>query len=221
MKRIQIITGHYGSGKTEFAVNLALHLAETDKNVALADLDIVNPYFRSYEQAKRMEDAGADLICVHGRTRAQMYAPSADWSIIRAVKETVRIPVVGNGDIFTAEDALRMMQETGCDGVMIARGARGNPWIFSELRAAMDGEAYTVPTAAERLQVALEHVEDLIAEKGERVGLCEARKHMAWYTHGLRGSASARGRLMLAESVEEITSIFRELEEIDSREENM
>lgn len=199
------------------AVKAAVRLPVTVKFRSGWDAEHIN----AVEFAKRMEAAGADLICVHGRTRSQMYAPSADWGMIRAVKESVAIPVVGNGDIFTAEDALRMLRETGCDGVMIARGARGNPWIFSELRAAMDGEPYAGPTVQERLRVALEHVEDLIAEKGERTGLCEARKHMAWYTHGLRGSATARGRLMLAESVEEIHSIFRELEEIDSREKNL
>ena len=189
------------------SVKDAVRLPVTVKFRSGWDADHIN----AVEFAKRMEDAGADLICVHGRTRAQMYAPSADLGIIRQVREAVALPVIGNGDIFCAGDALRMMEETGCHGVMIARFAQGNPWIFDEIRAAMDGTSYTPPTVEERLRVALEHVEDLIGEKGERTGIAEARKHMAWYVHGIRGAASARGRLMTVQSVKEIQEIFAEL----------
>jgi hypothetical protein len=119
--------------------------------------------------------------------------------------------VIGNGDIFTAPDAIRMMQETGCDGVMVARGAQGNPWIFDEIRAAMEGEEYCPPTVHERLSVAMEHAKEIVAKKGERVGVAEMRKHMAWYVHGVRGAAAARGRIMLAESLEELSGILGEL----------
>ena len=163
------------------------------------------------EMAKRLEDAGASMICVHGRTREQMYAPSADWSVIRAVKEAVSIPVVGNGDVFSAGDALRMQKETGCDGLMIARGAQGNPWIFSEIRAAMDGVAYTPPTTEERLRVAMEHAKLLVSEKGEEIGIAESRKHMAWYLHGMRGAAAARGEVMRARTLDELCMIFENL----------
>ena len=164
------------------------------------------------EMAKRIEDAGARMICVHGRTRKQMYAPSADWEIIRRVKEAVSIPVVGNGDVFCAADALRMQAETGCDGVMVARGAQGNPWIFAEIRSAMEGLPYTPPTLHERLETALEHAAMIVAEKGERVGIAESRKHMAWYLHGVRGAAAARGELMRCETLGQIREIFAGLE---------
>ena len=182
----------------------ATSLPVTVKIRAGWDRDSIN----AVEMAKRLEDAGADMICVHGRTREQMYAPRADWSIIRAVKEAVRIPVVGNGDIFTTDDALRMISETGCDGVMIARGAQGNPWIFQKILCAMEGRTYTPPTLSERLAVALEHANALVADKGERIGIAESRKHMAWYLHGVRGAANARGKLMRCESIDQICEVF-------------
>ena len=163
------------------------------------------------ELAKRLEAAGASMICIHGRTKEQMYSPGVDLSVIRRVKEAVSIPVVGNGDVFSASDALRMMNETGCDGVMIARGAQGNPWIFDEIRRAMDGVPYTSPTPKERLLLAVEHAEMIVREKGERVGIPESRKHVAWYIHGMRGAAAARNRVMTASTLAEMKSILLEL----------
>ncbi len=182
----------------------AVNLPITVKIRAGWDKNSIN----AVEMAKRLEDAGARMICVHGRTREQMYAPSADWSIIRAVKEAVSIPVVGNGDIFCAGDALRMMRQTGCDGVMIARGAQGNPWIFDEIRCVMDGLPYTPPSVEERLSIALEHAEELVRLRGERVGLPDSRKHMAWYLHGLRGAASARDEIMHAQTLDQLHMIL-------------
>ncbi len=191
------------------AVVNAIHLPVTVKIRAGWDSAHIN----APELAKRLEAAGASMICVHGRTRQQMYAPSADWSVIKAVKEAVKIPVVGNGDIFCADDALRMLERTGCDGVMIARGARGNPWIFEELRARLQKRPYTPPTLAERLQVAREHAERLVEAKGELCGIAESRKHMGWYLHGMRGAASARNRVTSACTLEEMLKILAEVEE--------
>ena len=161
--------------------------------------------------AKIIEASGASMLTVHARTREQMYEPGVDRSVIKAVKDAVSIPVLGNGDIYTAADALSMMDETGCDGVMIARGAMGNPWIFSEIRAALEGKEYTPPPASERFEVALAQVQEMIAEKGERVGIAEAKKHLAWYCHGMEGAAAARGRLMQAASYDELAAILREM----------
>ena len=163
------------------------------------------------EFAKRLEAAGADLIAVHGRTRQQFYAPSSDNAVIAAVKRAVSVPVVGNGDLFAAEDVLRMYEETGCDGVMIARGAMGNPFLFTETVCALEGKDYQRPTDEARLALALEHAADMVARKGERVGLAEARKHMLWYCKGLRGAAPAREALTRVEGLDEIKSIFDQL----------
>ena len=163
------------------------------------------------EVAKIIEDAGASMITVHARTREQMYEPGVDRSVITAVKRAVSIPVLGNGDIYTAADALSMMEETGCDGVMIARGAMGNPWVFSEICAALDGRDYTPPPMAEKFEVALAQVKEMITEKGERIGVAEAKKHRSWYCHGIEGAAAARGRLMQATSYGELAVILREM----------
>ena len=160
------------------------------------------------EFAKRMEAAGADLITVHGRTRQQFYAPFSDNRVIAAVKRAVDLPVVGNGDLFCAEDVRRMREETGCDGVMIARGAMGNPFLFAEIIAMDEGKPYTPPTDKERIDIALFHAADMVKRKGERTGLAEARKHMLWYCKGLRGAAAAREALTHAESLEEIRAVL-------------
>lgn len=189
------------------AMAKAISLPVTVKIRAGWDSEHIN----AVEMAKRLEDAGAKMICVHGRTRQQMYAPSADWEIIAAVKDAVKIPVVGNGDIFSAEDAMRMFRQTNCDGVMVARGAQGNPWIFEEIIARLEGRDYTPPTASERLAVALTHAEAIVAHKGERVGIPESRKHMAWYLTGIRGAAAARAAVMQANSLSDYADLFEKL----------
>ena len=163
------------------------------------------------EMARELEAAGAAAICVHGRTREQMYRPGVDLGQIAAVKDAVRIPVIGNGDIYTAEDALRMKRETNCDGLMIARGAMGNPWLFSEIVCALEGRAFAPPTMKERIETALSQMAQMIEEKGERVGFAESKKQMSWYIHGVKGAAEARGRMMTAQSADEVADILRGL----------
>lgn len=163
------------------------------------------------ELACRLEKAGADMICVHGRTRSQMYNPGVDLDIIKDVKNAVSVPVLGNGDIYTATDAVRMMEYTGCDGVMIARGAYGNPWIFKEITSALEGKEYTSPSVDERIGVAKEHLRMLIEDKGEYTGIREARKHLAWYIKGLRGAAPARVEINAAETTEAVIEILERL----------
>ena len=163
------------------------------------------------EIAKIIEQAGAAAIAVHGRTREQYYSGKADWDIIRQVKEAVSIPVIGNGDVFSGESALRMRRETGCDGVMIARGAQGNPWIFSELlEYERTGRMPKRPTPEEIRDMMLRHARMQSEFKGDYLGIREMRKHVAWYTKGLKGSARLRDEINKTESYEELSKLLYE-----------
>ena len=154
--------------------------------------------------AQICEQAGAAAIAVHGRTRVQQYSGKADWSVIREVKSHVSVPVLGNGDIHCGADALRMLDETGCDGVLIARAAQGNPWIFREVRAAMLGGECPAVTGRERVETALRHFELETKLHGERGGMLEMRKHIAWYVAGMRGAARFRERINTMESADQL-----------------
>jgi tRNA-dihydrouridine synthase len=148
---------------------------------------------------------------VHGRTREQYYSGKADWDIIRQVKEAVTIPVIGNGDVVSGESALAMMRETGCDGVMIGRGAQGNPWIFSELvEYEKTGVMPERPSNEELKDMMLRHARLQIQYKGEYLGIREMRKHVSWYTTGLKNSAKLRGEINAVESYEELSKLLDE-----------
>jgi len=159
------------------------------------------------EIAKAAEAGGASLVAVHGRTRAQMYSGNADLSVIADVKAALSVPVVGNGDIRTASDALHMLEATGCDGVMIGRGAVGNPFLFAEIAAAMDGGAYTPPSVEERVETALLQLRFAVADKGEAVAVNESRKQICEYLRGMRGATAMRCAVNKATSYAEIEKL--------------
>lgn len=167
-------------------------------------------HINAVEIARIAESCGVSAVAVHGRTRAQFYSGKADWDIIRQVKEAVKIPVIGNGDIFTPEDAKRMLYETGCDGLMIARGAKGNPWIFSRtLHYLETGELLGPPDKEELKETILRHAQLQIQFKGEYLGLCEMRKHLSWYTVGLPHSSSLRNDVNQTETWEDFYNLIQ------------
>ena len=162
------------------------------------------------ELAEMAQELGVHEVAVHGRTRQQQYSGKADWEAIARVKARLHIPVLGNGDIFTPQDAVRMIQETGCDGVLIGRGAMGNPWLFGQIKQALRGEAWTEPTVSQRVDMALRHIELLMDWKPERVAVREMRKHIGWYFHGLRGAAQLRGRINTLPTAQEVRDALAE-----------
>lgn len=160
--------------------------------------------------AKIVEYNGASMICVHGRTREGMYTPPVDLKTIAEVKRSVKIPVIANGGVFTADGALEMLEKTKCDGIMIARGAMGNPWIFEEIKSKIDGRDYFAPSIKERIGVALKQTEKMAEYKGEHIALLEARRQISYYIKGEVGSAEARGRLNTSTSFDEINEIIED-----------
>lgn len=169
------------------------------------DEDHVN----AVEIAKIAESCGVAAVAVHGRTREQYYSGKADWDIIRKVKEAVQVPVIGNGDVFSAADAKRMVEETGCDGIMVARGAKGNPWIFRQITAFLDtGEQMEKPSLEELKTMILRHGRMMVEFKGEMAGMREMRKHVAWYTAGYPNSAALRNHMNCVETLEELVDLI-------------
>lgn len=162
------------------------------------------------EIAKIAENAGASAVAVHGRTREQYYTGKADWEVIRQVKEAVNIPVIGNGDVDSPESAKRMLDETGCDGVMVGRAVRGNPWLFREITAYLEGRPVPKrPSKEEVFEMMLRHTKMQLEFKGEYTGMREMRKHIAWYTAGFPNSAKLRDAVNAVETYEELEALLR------------
>lgn len=170
-------------------------------------------HVNAVEVAKICEENGADAIAVHGRTRQQMYEPSADWDIIREVKNAVKVPVIGNGDVVDANSAAMMIDKTGCDAIMVGRAALGNPWVFHQINACLREDVRIIPPPSipERIIVIRKHIGALCEAKGEERGMKEARKHVGWYIHGLRGAADFRRRAGYLSTLHELDLLLGDL----------
>lgn len=163
------------------------------------------------EVAKICEQAGAAAVTVHGRTREQMYAPYADLDIIKQVKNSVSVPVIGNGDITDGKSCKKMLEYTLCDAVAVGRGALGRPWIFSEINAFLGNYEFTEPTVEEKMDIMMEHISMICSYKGKKTGINESRKHALWYTKGIRNGAEYRRKLSSVSSVEELYNLSRDI----------
>ena len=229
MKTIRLLYPDYLSGGLEtyyFGAHLLAHILPQNENQPLYKVELAPPDGRErpvtdgvcardevtagiMQAARVIEEAGGAAVAVHGRTREEYYSGKADWEIIRQVKEAVSIPVIGNGDVTSGERALAMREQTGCDGVMIGRGAQGNPWIFRELvEYERTGALPPRPSKQEIKDTMLRHARLQIEFKGNYLGIREMRKHVAWYTKGMAGSAKLRDEINKAESYEELEELL-------------
>lgn len=160
------------------------------------------------EFALALEDAGVDAVAVHGRTRKQMYEGKADWNIIKEIKDKVKVPVIGNGDVFTPEDALRMKELTNCDGIMVARGSMGNPWLFKQIQRILEGEALKEITPEEKIDMCIRHYELAIKYDGYHKAIREMRKHASWYIKGLPKCTDVRNEMNVLEDSDAVMELL-------------
>ncbi|KLU76296.1 tRNA dihydrouridine synthase DusB [Clostridium botulinum] len=196
----------------ELAAEIVLEMKKTSKKPVTVKFrkGFDNDNINAIEFAKRMEQAGADAIAIHGRTRAQMYEGKADWDIIRRVKESVNIPVIGNGDVFSAEKAFQLREETNCDGIMIARGAMGNPWIFKQIQLALNNEEVIYPTSEEKIDMCIRHLNLAIQYHGELKAVREMRKHIAWYIKGIKNCTDIKNKINVEKESHNVIKILTE-----------
>ncbi|MEQ8154139.1 MAG: tRNA dihydrouridine synthase DusB [Clostridiaceae bacterium] len=166
-------------------------------------------HINAVEFAKWMEDAGVDAVAVHGRTREQMYEGKADWDIIGQVKSAVNVPVIGNGDVFKPEDALELKRISNCDGIMVARGSMGNPWIFRQISRKLKGEDVIFPTPSEKIEMCLRHYELAMKYDGEYKAVREMRKHSAWYIKGLNSCTDIKNKINIQENVNSVIEVLK------------
>ena len=198
---------------------LAYNIVKTIKKVSTKPVTVKfrkgfdDDNINAVEFAKGMEQAGADAITIHGRTRKQMYQGSADWDIIKRIKDNISIPVIGNGDVFTPKDALRMKEMTNCDGIMIARGSQGNPWIFKQINNLLKGEQVHEVLNKEKIEMCIRHYELAIKYDGEFKAIREMRKHASWYIKGLPGCTELRNKINTIDSSEQVIGILKKYKE--------
>lgn len=207
-----------GNGEGSALMREPLQAARVIEAVAKASVLPVSVKFRKgwdtasenyLEFARMAEQSGAAMVTLHGRTREQMYSGTADWDAIAQVKAALSIPVMGNGDVTDGASALAMRQHTHCDGIMIGRGALGNPYIFPEIKAAVAGQPYTPPTDAQRLDIAIKHIRGIVSHKGERA-VVEMRKHIAYYVRGMRGASAFRVAATRAETADDMIAMIEQ-----------
>ncbi len=181
----------------------------TDKPVSIKIRAGFTPEDKNAPEVSRIaQESGATTVAIHGRTREEYYSGKADWSIIRAAKEAVTIPIIANGDVDSPEALAAIVEATGCDGAMIGRAAMGNPWIFSQLKEGMNGEVITTPSLEEKIQVIRRHGYNLAEHKGEFIAMREMRKHIAWYTKGMRHATTLRGHVNTMETCQDMDALL-------------
>lgn len=172
-----------------------------------------NDNINAVDFAKALEQAGVDAITVHGRTREQMYEGKADWDIIGSIKKAVNVPVIGNGDVFSAEDAYELVNKTNCDGIMVARGSMGNPWIFRQIQQKLNGESVKYPTAKEKLELCIRHYELALKYDGDYKAVREMRKHAAWYIKGLKYCTDIKNKINLQDDPLKVIEVLKDYKE--------